>query len=440
MIMHTLHRRAYVTVLSFLLLLPLHLSFTPGLSASVTTEMQTIKGKVTGFANPAQSKSISLAVPDRGVMIFKYDDVTVFKNFKSITELKSSAAVIDYRTVGHEKIASVITKAYVKLPSGVTEIETPDVATLVQKGPDKGNYLLIDARPEKRYGEGHIPTALSIPTPTLKEAGASLLPADRDKPLIFYCGGPTCGLSPKAAGMAKQWGYTNVRVYVQGEPGWIKAGYVTFSTPGYIQSSNIVLIDLRPSEAVNREHIPGAVGIPSEKLLSYKDKFPRIKSAHIIFYSDNRNEIEQAVKTVSTWDYVKVTGFHGGLDAWKAAGFKTATGPAVSEIKYVRKLTPGEISIADFTKSLDADTIIIDVRTPEEYLHGHFQRAMNIPVDELPSRLSELSKDSLIITHCRTGVRAEMAYNILKEKDYNVRFLKARPEFKADGAYDIVEW
>jgi rhodanese-related sulfurtransferase len=182
------------------------------------------------------------------------------------------------------------------------------------------------------------------------------------------------------------------------------------------------------------------VGIPVDTLRNYKDKFPGIKSAHIIFYSDNSKEIDQAVRTLGNWGYIKVTGLPGGVTAWKSAGYKTVEGPALSEINYVRKLNPGEISITDFKKSIDVDTIIVDVRTPEEYSHGHFQRAVNIPVDELPLRLAELSKDSSIITHCRTGVRAEMAFNILKGKGYNVKFLKARPEFRADGAYDIVEW
>jgi len=34
------------------------------------------------------------------------------------------------------------------------------------------------------------------------------------------------------------------------------------------------------------------------------------------------------------------------------------------------------------------------------------------------------------VTHCSTGVRAEMAYHKLKEKGYNVQFLNAKVDIK----------
>ena len=37
-------------------------------------------------------------------------------------------------------------------------------------------------------------------------------------PLVFYCGGVTCPLSPKAMKIAKANGYKNVRAYVEGFP------------------------------------------------------------------------------------------------------------------------------------------------------------------------------------------------------------------------------
>ena len=39
--------------------------------------------------------------------------------------------------------------------------------------------------------------------------------------------------------------------------------------------------------------------------------------------------------------------------------------------------------------------------------------------------MGEVPKDKQIVTHCSTGVRAEMAYHKLKDKGYNVGFLNA---------------
>lgn len=189
--MNTYQKTGYIILLTFILIFPFQMSFTADAPASHTSDLTTVKGQVLSFADPAQSKSISVSIAGKGIMVFRYDDQTVFSNVTSITELKSSAANITYKTEGPDHIATLITKAYVKIPSGVKEIKTGEVAALVQKGPAKGNYVLIDARPDKRYGEGHIPTAISIPVPKLQKEGEAILPSDKDKHLIFYCGGPT---------------------------------------------------------------------------------------------------------------------------------------------------------------------------------------------------------------------------------------------------------
>lgn len=46
---------------------------------------------------------------------------------------------------------------------------------------------------------------------------------------------------------------------------------------------------------------------------------------------------------------------------------------------------------------------IIDVRNPEEYGEKHIPGSINIPLDGLPSRLIELSKQAMIITVCGKG-------------------------------------
>jgi rhodanese-related sulfurtransferase len=246
-------------------------------------------------------------------------------------------------------------------------------------------------------------------------------------------------MSPKSAGLAKKWGYTNVSVYIEGEPAWKKVGFITTSTPEYIRKGNIVLVDLRSSDDVMKGHIPGAVNIPAMELTVARSMFPSFMGAHIIYYSDSSGTVKKAIKISNGWGYKKATALLDGIDAWQRAGYKLSTGPALKKIDYVRKLSPGEISIADFKKAISSDTVILDVRTPEEFSYGHFPNAINIPVDNLSSRYTEIDKNRSILTQCKTGVRAEMAYTILKEKGYNVKYLKARCEFRADGVYSIQE-
>lgn len=67
-----------------------------------------------------------------------------------------------------------------------------------------------------------------------------------------------------------------------------------------------------------------------------------------------------------------------------------------------------------------AKGIWIDVRTPEEYKEGHLKDAINIPVDQIVSRIKSVSPDKSapINLYCRTGRRAEVALQALKQEGY----------------------
>ncbi len=69
-------------------------------------------------------------------------------------------------------------------------IMVAEVAKLVDLGAEKGNFLIIDARPATRYHEGHIPGAISIYFADF-DKNVDKLPKEKDRMLIFYCGGPT---------------------------------------------------------------------------------------------------------------------------------------------------------------------------------------------------------------------------------------------------------
>ena len=63
---------------------------------------------------------------------------------------------------------------------------------------------------------------------------------------------------------------------------------------------------------------------------------------------------------------------------------------------------------------------LLDVRTPDEFSSGHIPGAVNIPVDELRSRLTELPRDGMIATYCQVGQRGYLATRILKQHGFSV--------------------
>ncbi|OBZ12515.1 sulfurtransferase TusA family protein [Bacillus sp. FJAT-26390] len=61
---------------------------------------------------------------------------------------------------------------------------------------------------------------------------------------------------------------------------------------------------------------------------------------------------------------------------------------------------------------------IVDVREPAEYAFGHLPGARSIPLGELEERLGELSQDQQYIVVCRSGVRSDIACQLLLEKGF----------------------
>ena len=160
---------------------------------------------------------------------------------------------------------------------------------------NKTNMVLIDSRPKrKKYDKGHIPTALSIPDSQFAKL-QDQLPADKNTPMVFYCGGLKCRLSHKSAKKAIDLGYTNVKVFAEGYPAWVTAygkGETTTvastkSAPGAqlkagkeegsvdtdtfikIVESNperIMLIDVRDADEFKSGSFKTAINIPVDQL------------------------------------------------------------------------------------------------------------------------------------------------------------------------------
>ena len=82
---------------------------------------------------------------------------------------------------------------------------------------------------------------------------------------------------------------------------------------------------------------------------------------------------------------------------------------------------------------------MIDVRTADEFAKGHFAAAVNIPAEEMAGRAAEIPAGKPVLIHCSTGTRAELAFDVLKQKGIAVRYLSANVEFGPGGKVVISE-
>jgi rhodanese-related sulfurtransferase len=89
-----------------------------------------------------------------------------------------------------------------------------------------GKLLLIDARPEMSYAQGHLPGALSFPLHGFNENLTSLGQAlARELPVVVYCSGVACQDSHTFARKLVVMGVKNVMVYSGGFDEWSEMGF-----------------------------------------------------------------------------------------------------------------------------------------------------------------------------------------------------------------------
>lgn len=76
-------------------------------------------------------------------------------------------------------------------------------------------------------------------------------------------------------------------------------------------------------------------------------------------------------------------------------------------------------------KMNESDTVVVDVREVEEFIKGHIETAINVPLSKLPEHLSKLenNKKSPLLIACETGTRSASAAKILTKAGFEQVFV-----------------
>ena len=239
-----------------------------------------------------------------------------------------------------------------------------------------------------------------------------------------------------AARLAAKKGYSNIKVFHAGTPAWQSKGKPLVTTYEFVSKrlDNVVMIDVRGPEAAKKGHIQGAFAIALNQLVEEKDAFPLDTKVPLILYGDQTDlsKIAPVVEDLSLWVDHKMFVLDGGYAAWSKRGAPVHRDKIRTKIVYLPNPGPGEYIGDEFMNIVSSepeDKIILDVRTAGENSEGKIKWAVNIPLDDLQGSLDKLAKDKEIIVHCGTGMRAQMAYSVLKNAGYNSRFLNDKVAF-----------
>ena len=162
------------------------------------------------------------------------------------------------------------------------DISTNELRRLIVNG----TAVVLDVRPPQEFAISHIPGAQNVaPQPgrpahlyvsDMAEVGR-LLKSAKDKSLVLYCNGPFCGKSKRLAAELVEAGYSSVRRYQLGAPGWRTLAGAAMQTEvsalRYIRSDpTAVWIDAREPSQARTVTIRGSRNIPLSGLKPGKDQ------------------------------------------------------------------------------------------------------------------------------------------------------------------------
>lgn len=331
------------------------------------------------------------------------------------------------KEAGFKKFHTLVDLAFIQQYAGV---------------PRKEGVMIIDARPKARkFDQGHIPGAYSIPTRAFdKQVG--MLPKDKSTLLIYYCGGLTCKLSHESAYKAEALGYNNVKVFAEGFPLWKKSGNIVSVSVSHLKKmidsdKPPVIIDSRPKKRkYDLGHIPGALSIPDSQFEQMSKQLPGDKTTPLYFYCGGykcKLSPNSAAKAQAL-GYKHVFIVPEGYPGWKKLV------QAAPKIKAGAEA--GSISMESFQEIMGKapdSILLVDVRDADEFAGGTIKGAVNLPINDLEKKMDSLPKNKSIVFMCGTGARAGEAYDMLQmfRPELKAYFLNAEVSFNKDGSYSL---
>jgi rhodanese-related sulfurtransferase len=62
--------------------------------------------------------------------------------------------------------------------------------------------------------------------------------------------------------------------------------------------------------------------------------------------------------------------------------------------------------------------MLIDVREPAEFSHGHIKGAVNVPLSHLAGRIGNIPRDKTLFLYCQSGARSHQAARMLSAQGF----------------------
>jgi rhodanese-related sulfurtransferase len=226
-------------------------------------------------------------------------------------------------------------------PTLAAEAKVIDTAKLVARmkgAPAAWDFTLVDARTEVEFSDAHIPGAILVRANEVGDKLPAIVP-DRARAVVFYCNGPNCTKTVKAAKQALAAGYTDVLEYKEGIPGWGTAGRPLEGKPlpkvqapavspealkGLLAGPNPPLVvDIRDADEFAKFRIQQARSVPIDDVPKQAASFPAGQPIVLVDHAGHQSPL--AVRLLASLGRTDVKRLDGGMIKWQQAGLPSAS-------------------------------------------------------------------------------------------------------------------
>lgn len=163
------------------------------------------------------------------------------------------------------------------------------------------------------------------------------------------------------------------------------------------RKENILLIDIRPRESYNIEHIVDAVSIPATTLNTFTPGSGQL--VIIISGPELPNDILRGVHLLFKERKFQFAFLQGSIVDWRLAGGSTiSSGDPDSSLDYSKVIFIENDQVLPLAESL-VSPLFLDVRSVESYAQSHLPGAINIPLSELEKQRTEIPRQKSIFVY-----------------------------------------
>jgi glyoxylase-like metal-dependent hydrolase (beta-lactamase superfamily II)/rhodanese-related sulfurtransferase len=172
------------------------------------------------------------------------------------------------------------------------------------------------------------------------------------------------------------------------------------------QANSALVIDVRPVQEYQREHIPGSLSIAFRP--SYATWLGWLVSLDTpLLFVLGDQPLERVVEESLLVGQENFAGWlRGGMEAWEGSGLP---------VRQIQSIGPDEAK-----RLLQEGAAALDVREPNEFAEGHLERALNVPLGGLQKSLASVPRGAPVIAYCGHGERSTTAVSILERNGVDV--------------------